>query len=451
MPHSPDKTVIIIGAGIAGISAAVHALEHNLRPVLIDRNRHLGGRVRSFPANDLGQTLDNGQHILASAYAETRQLLRKIGSIDRILFQKRFKARFITQPGKNFQFRAFPLPSPLHFLLPLLMNKKGANIHWTDFWQLYRKSNLLSQDTFKQLTVEQWINSTHQSPGISELLWKPLALSILNTPAHAASAYLLYQAVSRSFLGPNKMSGMGIPLDWLSEIFAHPAEKYLRNHQTEIHLLTPVTKISRQMDGTFDVMTSKSRHTSQWIISCLPPYALHTLLENCDLPELKSITPNLTHFEYNPIMTINIFLNKPLPGSFPAALVASPIQWIFRHPIKQPTQKNYGYALVSSASNEFNESSREDILDMVQRELGRMLRLDFNQSYRVQASKIIKEKRATISQTPDILDMRPGTQTPDPHFYLAGDWTNTGLPATIESAALSGKLAVQALTERINR
>ncbi|UCF65672.1 MAG: FAD-dependent oxidoreductase [bacterium] len=447
MSYSQDKTIVIIGAGIAGISAALHTLDYNLKPILIDRNRHLGGRVRSFLANDIGQPLDNGQHILASAYKETRHLLKRIGSSDRVLFQERFEARFITGPGKEFQFRTYRLPSPLHFLLPLLKKKNVANIHWRDFWQIFNHSDLLGQDRFKDMTVEEWINITGQSQSMTELLWKPLALSILNTPIHTASAYLLYQAISRSFLGPYKMSGMGIPLDWLSEIFSGPAERYLKDHQAEIRLLTPVNKIIRQNDQVFRVVTPGETFTSKWIISCLPPYALHTLLESCVLPDLNSLKKNLARFEYNPIMTVNIFLDKPLPGNFPASLVASPIQWIFCHPSTDLSQHQYGYALVSSASNAYSESSREEVLEMVQAELERMFQIDFHNTYRILAYKIIKEKRATISQSPEALEIRPGPVTPVPKFILAGDWTDTGLPATIESAALSGRLAVKAVVE----
>jgi len=451
MTDSLGKTVVIIGAGIAGISAALHALDHNFKPILIDRKRHLGGRVRSFLARDIGHPLDNGQHILASAYTETKQLLKKIGSIDRVLFQERFEARFIIGPGKEFHFRSYRLPSPLHFLLPLLMNKKAADIRWGDIWQIYRKLGLFTQNEFKKMTVEEWIKISRQSQAISELLWKPLALSILNTPIHSASAFLLYQAISRSFLGPYKMSGMGIPLDWLSEIFAHPAEKYLKDHNTDINLLTLVNKIIKQADETFQIVTPKETFASKWIISCLPAYALHTLLESSNLTELNTFKPHLARFEYSPIMTVNIFLNKSLPGDFPVSLVASPIQWIFQHPVRDPSQHQYGYALVSSASNAYSESSKEEVLKMVQVELGKMFRLDFNNTYRILASKIIKEKRATISQTPEIFDFRPGPVTPDPHFFLAGDWTNTGLPATIESAALSGRLAAEAIAQAIQR
>ncbi len=448
MARNQDNRVIIIGAGIAGISAATHALDHHLKPIIIDRNRHLGGRVRSFYAHDIGQYLDNGQHILASAYSETRELLSKIGSLDKVFFQNKFEARFIRKSGKEYNFKTYPLPSPFHFLVPLLVRNSVTGILWRDLWNLFRKAGLLKKEEFKEMTLESWLNTCQQSQAISEFLWKPLALSILNTPLQSASAHLLYQAILRSFLGPRKKSGMGIPLDWLSNIFATPAEKYLKKSESEIHLLTQVKNFQRNDDLTLSVVTQKGTFSSNAIICTIPPIALLNILENSRLPELNPLKDQLDRFEYNPIMTINIYLDKPLPGQFPTALVSSPIQWIFRHPVKDESPDRFGYALVSSAADKYKECSRDEVLEMVCLELGQSFNIDLKKTHNIIAYKIIKEKRATISQTPESLALRPTTKTPLKNFYLAGDWIDTGLPATIEGAVLSGRLAIEALIQK---
>jgi squalene-associated FAD-dependent desaturase len=443
MAANKNNKIIIIGAGIAGISAAIHALDHNLKPILIDRNRHLGGRVRSFYSQDIAQYLDNGQHILAAAYSETRELLRKIGSHDKVHFQNSFEVDFIANSGKVYNFRTYPIFSPLHFLLPLLIRRSHTGILWRDFWNIILNAKLLKKEEFKQMTIQTWLNRCKQSKAISEFLWKPLALSILNTPIHSASAYLLYQAISKSFLGPRKMSGMGIPLDWLSHIFANPAEKYLKKADSEIFLLNQVQKIINNDDHTLKIVTQKRTISAAAIICAVPPFALSDILKNSTIPELGPLVAQVDQFEYNPIMTINIYLNKPLPGHFPAALVSSPIQWIFRHPVKDEASGQFGYALVSSAAAEYSESSREEILEMVYLELSRLYNIDLKKTYYIVAYKVIKEKRATISQTPESLLLRPTTKTALENFYLAGDWIDTGLPATIEGAALSGRLAIE--------
>jgi predicted NAD/FAD-dependent oxidoreductase len=314
-------------------------------------------------------------------------------------------------------------------------------------WNIFRHAGLLKKPEFKEMTLETWLSTCKQSHAISEFLWKPLALSILNTSPHAASAYLLYQAISRSFLGPRSLSGMGIPLDWLSDIFARPAEQYLKESQSEIQLLTQVHNFQMDDEHTFSIITQKGTFSATRIICTIPPFALSNILENSAFSELSSLKNQLNQFEYNPIMTINIFLDKPLPGHFPASLVSSPIQFIFRHPEKNESPGQFGYALVSSAANEFNEDSKEEILGMARGELAKMFGPEFTKADNILAYKVIKEKRATISQTPESIRLRPTSKTPLKNFYLAGDWIDTGLPATIEGAVLSGRLAVEALLQ----
>jgi zeta-carotene desaturase len=175
----------------------------------------------------------------------------------------------------------------------------------------------------------------------------------------------------------------------------------------------------------------------------VPAFALINILENSNIPELNSLAENMMHFEYNPIMTINIFLDKPLHGQFPAALIASPVQWIFQHPDINKSGQNFGYALVSSAANDYSEFSREEMLQLVKAELNRAFNIELQKTHHIVNYKVISEKRATISQTPESLHYRPATKTPIKNFFLAGDWIDTGLPATIEGAALSGKLAIE--------
>ena len=448
MSKIQNNSVIIIGAGIAGISAAIHALDHNLQPIIIDKNRYIGGRVRSFYAKDIGKFLDNGQHILASAYSETRQLLSKIGSLDKVFFQKEFTAQFIGKSGKVCNFKTYLLPAPFHFLLPLLIHKSITGIRWRDLWNIIGNRGLTRTERFQEMTLETWLDICKQGKAISDFLWEPLALSILNTPLKSASAYLLHQAILKSFLGPRNMSGMGIPLDWLSDIFADPAADYFKKNNCDIHLLNQVQKIVKNRDQTYNITTQKESFSSKYIVCTTPPFALSAILENSQLQALHSLKERIEQFVYNPIITINIYLNEPLPGQFPTALVASPIQWVFIHPTKDRSENEFGYALVCSAANDYSEYSHEELLEIALTELNRTFKINLLKTHHLSAYKVLREKRATISQTPQSLKLRPSPETALPNFYLAGDWIDTGLPATIEGAVLSGKMAIETLIKK---
>ena len=436
-----DK-ILIIGGGVAGLSAAVEAIDQGILPIIIEKNRYLGGRVRSFVTSDLQRTIDNGQHVLSAAYEKTSWLLKKIGTLDKVFFQDNFETHFVRAPQQQLHFRAYLLPPPFHFFFPLLRHHSFTQIQLKDFWNFWWKSWLLAHDFLKELTVSQWLDTCGQGEKIRDLLWRPLSLSILNTPPESGSAFLLQQAIHRSFTGSRQKSGLGIPQAWLSEIFADPAENFLRQAGGEIHLLDAVQKIQSSRNGSIQVITRKNSFEVSHVIAAIPPFALSEILADSPLPELSDLKEKINQFNYNPIMTINIFCRNPLKFPFPISFISSPLQWIFAHP---HSGEDHGYALVISAADRWVDCSREEVMEMVESEILRLLGVDLKKENPILSYKIIKEKRATIAQTPQSLTLRPKAQTALKNFILAGDWIDTGLPATIEGAVLSGITAVHSI------
>ncbi len=444
-----NKSILIVGGGLAGLSAALHSLCYGYKPVIAEKNRQTGGRVRSVFAADLKSSIDNGQHVLSASYKETRHFLNSIGSSQKISFQKNFNTLFLRNSDERFHFKALPLPAPWHFFLPLLFHGSFTKIPAGDFINFIRIQKDLQDSELRKLTVSEWLNLCRQGAAIRELLWHPLSLSILNTGPDHGSAWLLYQAVSRSFLGSRKFAGLGIPGDWLSEIFGNPAEKYIQNHGCSLHVLTRVNRLVCDNDQIVRVETNKQHFTPRAVILAIPPYALHDLLESSRIPPLDSLKKVLNTFGYHPIMTVNIYLSRPLPFDCPISVVSSPVQWIFAHPRASEIPGVRGYALVISAADEWVNKSRKEVMAMISSELCRLFGQDSLQDNPVLAFKIIKEKRATVSQTPDFLQLRPSARTAIKNLFLCGDWIDTGLPATIEGAILSGKIAVEELIKEI--
>ncbi len=438
------EKIFIIGGGLAGLSAAIYAIRSGLSPVIVEKNRHLGGRVRSFHAPDLGRTIDNGQHLLSAAYTETRRMLAIIETSDKIEFQKRFEASFIRDRYSRMHFKAFRLPSPWHFFGPLLMHRRFTGIPLTDFINFRHQQQQLKPDDLKELTVAEWLERCAQGKSIRELLWYPLCLSILNTHPDRASAALLSQTIQHSFLGPASQAGLGIPLAWLSDIFADPAEAYIRKNGGEIQLLTGARRIEIQDDRVKRIHTSKGTFDASAIVVAVPPHSLFPLLDHIPSPRIRQIQDWSQKLSYHPIMTINFYLSEPFPFKLPASLIASPLQWIFAHP--KPDPGLYGYTAVISAADEWSGKNREEIIRMLRDELERITGTTPN----IMDYKIITEKRATVSQDNLFVEGRPDNHSGISGLYLAGDWTDTGLPATIEGAVLSGKLAVEAAVANMN-
>ncbi|MEJ2635857.1 MAG: hydroxysqualene dehydroxylase HpnE [Calditrichia bacterium] len=443
-----NKEIIIIGGGLAGISAAIHAIQHGFRPIILEKNRELGGRVRSVYANDIHQTIDNGQHILSAAYDETIRMLKQTGSLHKVYFQKNFNIHFIKSQRRHFVFRTFALPSPLHFFIPLMLQKKFTGTNTAEYISFVRKNIGLKEAELRKMTVSQWLSFTGQSKNLRTLLWEPLTHSILNASMEEASAYLLQQAVNQSFLHSRKRAALGIPRDWLGNIFVTPAEKFISDKGGSIHRLCSLHKFISENGHINSIVTRKQQFYSPWIISTVPPYALKSVLEESQIQSLNRLTEKCGRFSYNPIITINIFLRAPINVQFPVAPVASPLQWIFPHPSQNSGKAGYGYALVISAANQWTIKNADQIIDMVKGELFRILGINLNNNHKLIKYKIIKEKRATVSQTPEFLKLRPAVETPIDNFFLAGDWVATGLPATIESAVKSGRMAVEAVVKK---
>ncbi len=440
-----DRDVIIIGGGLAGLSAAVQAIQHGFRPIILEKNKHLGGRVRSFYAPDIGREIDNGQHVLSAAYEDTIRFIETIGSEDQIIYQKKFQANFSKKDGTKLLFRSFPLPAPFHFFLPLFLKKKFTGARFSELLHFIWRNSRLSSEELKRMTIQEWLVYTGQSAKIQKLLWQPLAYSILNAPVEKGSAFLLKQAVSKSFFHSRQNARLVLPKSWLGEIFIIPAEKFIKTQGGEVHYLTTTEKIRFKGGRTQEVVTSKGEFNAPWIISTVPPFALQAILENSGDVVIRNSITGLDKFEYNPIMTINIFLDRSIEVDFPIAFIDSPLQWMFPHPHKATSQTDYGYALVISGANLWADKSGEEIIEMVSGELLNHLGIRFDSTHRLLKYKIIKEKRATIAQTPSSISQRPGTKTAIPNLFLAGDWIETGLPATIEGAIVSGRLAMESI------
>lgn len=439
-----SSKVVILGGGLAGISAAVAALERGRQPLLLERTAGLGGRARSLFARDVNNVIDNGQHVLAASYHETRRLLRCLGQEDAIYFQQPLSIHFRFNRRRDFPFRAWRLPAPLHFLLPLLW---GAPLARSDRRYLFRWGLLFRKAVpaqLKPLTVSQWLDEAGQSPLLEQLLWEPLTLATLNTPLRQASAFLLYQVLQKAFLGNAAASGLGLPTRMLGEIFARPAERFIRQRGGEIRTFCTAKRLLREGNRVSAVITQKDEQIEAVeIISALPPTALARLLADS---QLSGVVPtDITGFRYSPIITVNLWCRRAIPGGFPAGLVDSPLQWIFELP--GPAQKPglHGYTFVISAAEKLVEMEAETLLDLCDRECRHFLGHSLRDHFQPVHCKIVKEKQATFLQTPQSLSFRPPPHTSLANFRLAGDWIDTGLPATIESAVLSGRMAVEAL------
>jgi len=434
---------LIVGGGVAGLSAAVYSLTRGSETLLVEKNRNLGGRARTVYLPDLKVSVDNGQHVLAANYRATRKFLKQIGAVRTVDFRKRLQIAFGFAGNGTLNFRTWPLPSPLHFGLPLMLKKKISGEDRKALMAFHRAFSAANAEELRRMTVREWLQKSGQTPFLLQLLWEPITLSALNTSLSEASALLFYRVLREAFLAGGRRAGLGLPGKRLGDIFANPAEKFIRERGGTIRTAVSVRKLIFEKNRVKKVTLSSDEEL--WVdrlILALPPYALARLLQNSGYTDADFIR-RLKQFSYNPILTVNLWTEKPLPEPFPKALINSPFHWIFPHPYRNSTAAGYGYALVSSVAAALCRLPSDQILAKIDREFRRFFGKSLRSDFQLNAYKIIKEKRATPSQTPAFLKLRPGVQTAISNLLLAGDWLDTGLPATIESAVISGKMAAE--------
>lgn len=305
-------------------------------------------------------------------------------------------------------------------------------------------------DHLNSLSCREWLESLHQTPLAMERFWNPLIIATLNEDPQVASADLLAVVVSKAYLAETEANRIFLPAESLQALF-HPAvEEYLAEQGGRLLLKSCVERLHIENHRVKAVILSnQDRFEADIIILALPPWALTSLLPE-DCQELSALKAQAKTFQYSPIVSIYIWLNEIILQEPMVGLLESPLHWIFDKPNPAPDKGSRQLlSLVISAARALVEEPPQAIYEMTLKELSRYFP-QFRPEQVVQW-KVVKERRATVSLRPQQALLRPSAQTPISNLFLAGDWTNTQLPATIESAVLSGRRAAKYTLEQIQK
>ncbi|MDJ0982409.1 MAG: hydroxysqualene dehydroxylase HpnE [Kiloniellales bacterium] len=409
----------IVGAGLAGLACAV-ALAERGRPVsLYDAAGQAGGRCRSLFDQSLERPIDNGNHLLLSANQAALGFLDTIGAGDSLVGPPDAAFPFLDlRSGERWTLR--PNNGPLPWWI-LFARRRVPGSHLGDY--LKGLSILLASD---RDTVTDRIAA--EGP-LWERFWEPLTVAALNTAPEEASARLLRAVVMETFVRGAAACRPLIAKQGLSDSFVEPALAYLRDHGAEINFnwrLRALEDDGKQvMALDFGVERRRLGPTDSVVIALPAPGA-------------KSILPELdAPLDTRPIVNGHIRLPRPigLPEGGPVlGLIGGTAQWLFL--------RGDVVSLTVSAAEELAGLPNETVAARLWQDTAKALELDPDE---VPPIRIIKEKRATFAQTPEAAAHRPGPETRWRNAFLAGDWTDTGFPATIEGAIRSGQAAAKKL------
>jgi squalene-associated FAD-dependent desaturase len=291
-------------------------------------------------------------------------------------------------------------------------------------------------DALDDQSVASWLASLGQGTAACERLWRPLAIAALNEDPDRASAALLLPVLREMFLGGAAGSRLGMPRVGLSDLYAEPAAHFLRARGSEVRLRAQVRQVLVEGGRLAGVLLADGgRVTSSEVIAAVPPYDLLEMLP----PEVAS-DPSFagcSRLETSPIVSVYLWFGSEITDLPFAGLIGGEWQWLFnRHAFTGRSSAGHGVTLVCSAARSFVEASRDVLVRKALQDLHRFVPASRRAVLR--HSLVIKEKRAVMAPLRGCLALRPSWRTPITGFHLAGDWTATGLPATIEGAVISG-------------
>ncbi len=446
------KPVVVIGGGFAGLSAAVELAERGLPPLLLEARPHLGGRAYSFTDAATGEAVDNGQHAMMGCYRHTLAFLARIGAGGKVVRQPNLRVA-MAQPGIGTGIIAgLPLPSPLHILGGVLgYTLLSRRERWRALTgglrvlRMYRRGDPL----LGTATVTELLTAVGQSAQARAAFWNPVAIATLNEQPERAAAAPFAAVLAKAFFGSRRDSQFILPSVGLSDLYTADAVRFITARGGRVELHTRIVGLEPG-DGR---LAAVHLHDGRRLevaggVLALPPRAVAPLVP--DRLRGTGAFAALDRFGESPIVSVHLWFDQPVLEPEFLGLIGTTTQWVFNRSKLHGSNGDGGQSLsaVISAGREVASWDNARIAATVIGELRDLL--PPARTAQVRRSVVVKEKYATIATTPEVERLRPGAETALPNLLLAGDWTATGLPPTIESAVVSGHRAAALVAERLH-
>jgi len=420
---------IIVGAGVAGISAALHLARRGWRVMLLEAQHRIGGRAASLPDPHTGELLDTGQHVLLGNYHELLSLLRELGSAELLGPAAPLRFALCRSGGERHWFEPARLPGRLGFLHALW---RLPRLRWVERLRVLSAVAALLSGVAPRGTVECFLWRFRQPISAVENFWEPLTLATLNTTCAEADVRMLAVVLRRGFLGSAAGARLIIPNAPLQTLL-EPVERWLQQRGGTLLLGARVRQLLLEQSHRVGVELEEGKRLwADALVLAVPPWNAQRLLQS------RGLDADLPKFLYSPIVTVYLWLRK---ATFPArmcALIGTLFQWVFVHP---STVAACRVALVCSAADTLAELPHMAIAERAREEL--LSAFPELSAADILHQRVLVERRATLRLRPELARLRPSGRLPHPAVVLAGDWLQTGLPCTLEGAARSGRRAAE--------
>ncbi|MGB6385931.1 MAG: hydroxysqualene dehydroxylase HpnE [Terriglobales bacterium] len=440
--HPP--TVAIAGGGLAGLAAGCALAEAGFRVSLFERRPYLGGRASSYQHPGTGEIVDNCQHVLLGCCTNLLDFYRRAGVLDKIRWYE--KLTFLEPGGRASVISPSALPAPLHTAPAFL---RADCLSFSDKLAISRAMAALAPSTpaDRGESFLDWLKRHGQTAQAIERFWKTILVSALNEDLDHVSVPYAAQVVRESFLKSAAAGRMGIPTVPLTELYG-TAGDYIRARGGEVHFRAGVESF-RAEAAAVSVTANGQEQKFDYLVLAVPFDVLGRMLP--DTPSAAPLATALGKFSTSPITGIHLWFDRQISDLDHAVLLDRTIQWMFHKSrliaVRENEARENGNGsyveLVVSCSRGLIEKSKTEIVEMAVKETQEFFLAA--REAKLLKSTVIKEVHATYSPRPGIDEQRPKPATAWPRVFLAGDWTATGWPATMEGAVRSGYLSAEAL------
>ena len=457
MPPSPSQpTVAIAGGGLAGLAAACALSEAGFRITLFEKRPFLGGRASSWEHPGTGEVVDNCQHVLFRVCTNLMEFYQRIGVTNQIRWYDTMT--FIEPGGRTSVMKSSPLPAPLHTAPSFLHFKFLSAADKFAIARAMAPLTLTAQHDTGQ-SFQHWLDQHGQTKQAIERFWRPILVSALSEELDLISISAAAQVVRESMKSPAARQ-MGVPTVPLTDLY-NAAGDYVRARGGVLHFRCPVetffadsSRVQVRLRSQEETRQGNPEEAFDYLILALPFDNLDRVLPEAS--ESEPIREKLSHFQTAPITGIHLWFDRQISDLDHAVLLDRTIQWMFHKSRLQPIRAQAGenpagsyVELVVSSSKTLIDKSRAEIVDLALSEVREFF--PAARQANLVKSTVIKELHATYSPRPGIDSHRPAAVTAWPRVFLAGDWTATGWPATMEGAVRSGYLAAEALARAAGR
>ena len=396
--------------------------------LVLEAANKTGGRAYSLKDKTTGTIIDNGQHIMMGCYNETLRFLRMISADENLILQDKLEIDFLLPHFHKVKLKSNSKLYPFNLASALLSYKVLSPLNRLRMLKFFLKLPLTSGRDLSRMSVYDWLEQENQNEDIRKAFWEILTAGALNTSIYKASAKVFRDILLEIFFKGNKASTIILPREGLTETYCSNAVRFIEDRGGNVVTGEQVNKLLVENGRLKAVVTNKKIYKEfKTVISSIPYYSLGKILGSEYLPADPG-------FKYSSILTVHIWLKNNIIENTFYGLIDSEIHWIFNH--------GSHLTLVRSDADELMDKSKEEINELVKDEL---FKFCFIEGDDITDYTVIKEKRATFIPSNEILNKRPDSRTLVRGLVLAGDWTNTGLPSTIESAVKSGRLAAELL------